>query len=70
VKPTAPGPSPIEDRGFFSARAKIAVDEFAAARPITYELILPHPFAGHFAIRSKEGRRANQGHNAAPADPL
>lgn len=43
----------IDDYGYFSAGAKTAVDEFLAENPTTYELILPHKFAGHFAIVQK-----------------
>jgi hypothetical protein len=44
----------VDDYDFFSAGAKAAVDEFVASHSAAYELILPHKFAGHFAILHKQ----------------
>ncbi len=43
----------IDDYGFFSAGAKLAVDEFASAHASEYEVNSPPSFSGHFRILSK-----------------
>lgn len=43
----------IDDYGFFSAGAQLAVDRFAAAAGNRFAFALPLPFAGHFCILSK-----------------
>jgi len=40
----------VDDYGWFSAGAKSAVDEFARAQGARYELTLPIPSAGKFAV--------------------
>lgn len=43
----------VDDYGWFSAGARSAVDEFVAAHRDRYELVLPLPLAGHFAILAR-----------------
>jgi len=43
----------VDDYGFFSAGAQLAVDGFAAAAGNRFTFALPLPFAGHFCILSK-----------------
>jgi O-methyltransferase len=43
----------VDDYGFFSAGAQLAVDRFAAAARNRFKFALPLPFAGHFCILSK-----------------
>jgi O-methyltransferase len=43
----------VDDYGFFSAGAQLAVDRFAAAARDRFTFALPLPFAGHFCILSK-----------------
>lgn len=43
----------VDDYGWFSAGAKTAVDEFMASRPGRYDLLMPLPFAGHFAALAR-----------------
>jgi O-methyltransferase len=43
----------VDDYGFFSEGAQLAVDEFVASAGNRYRFELPLPFAGHFCILSK-----------------
>lgn len=43
----------VDDYGFFTSGAKEAVDELIREYPGTYEMILPHKFAGQFCIIQK-----------------
>lgn len=43
----------VDDYGFFSEGAQLAVDEFVASAGNRYGFELPLPFAGHFCILSK-----------------
>lgn len=43
----------VDDYGFFSAGAQLAVDRFVAAAGNRYTFALPLPFAGHFCVLSK-----------------
>jgi O-methyltransferase len=43
----------VDDYGFFSEGAQLAVDQFVAAAGNRYTFELPLPFAGHFCILSK-----------------
>ncbi|MBL8839871.1 MAG: hypothetical protein JNL66_26680 [Alphaproteobacteria bacterium] len=45
----------IDDYGFFSEGAQLAVDEFRAAQGARYRFEMPLPFAGHFCMLSKDG---------------
>jgi hypothetical protein len=47
----------VDDYGFFSEGAQLAVDEFVAARPARWCMLMPHPAAGKFCIleRCAEG---------------
>jgi hypothetical protein len=47
----------VDDYGFFSEGAQLAVDEFVAARPARWRILMPHPAAGKFCIleRCAEG---------------
>jgi len=43
----------VDDYGFFSEGAQLAVDQFVAAQGGRYKFEMPLPFAGHFCILSK-----------------
>lgn len=43
----------VDDYGFFSDGAQLAVDQFVAAMGGRYKFEMPLPFAGHFCILSK-----------------
>jgi hypothetical protein len=43
----------VDDYGFFSAGAQLAVDQFVAASAPRYSFELPLPFAGHFCVLGK-----------------
>jgi O-methyltransferase len=43
----------VDDYGFFSEGAQLAVDQFVAAAGSRYRFEMPLPFAGHFCILSK-----------------
>jgi O-methyltransferase len=43
----------VDDYGFFSEGAQLAVDQFVAAAGGRYKFEMPLPFAGHFCILSK-----------------
>jgi Macrocin-O-methyltransferase (TylF) len=43
----------VDDYGFFSEGAQLAVDQFVAAAGNRYKFEMPLPFAGHFCILSK-----------------
>jgi len=43
----------VDDYGFFSEGAQLAVDQFVAAMGGRYKFEMPLPFAGHFCILSK-----------------
>jgi hypothetical protein len=43
----------VDDYGFFSAGAQLAVDQFVTAAKDRFTFELPLPFAGHFCILSK-----------------
>jgi O-methyltransferase len=43
----------VDDYGFFSEGAQLAVDQFVAAAGGRYKFELPLPFAGHFCVLSK-----------------
>jgi O-methyltransferase len=43
----------VDDYGFFSEGAQLAVDQFVAAMGDRYKFEMPLPFAGHFCILSK-----------------
>jgi O-methyltransferase len=43
----------VDDYGFFSEGAQLAVDQFVARMGPRYKFELPLPFAGHFCILSK-----------------
>ena len=43
----------VDDYGFFSEGAQLAVDQFVAAAGTRYRIEMPLPFAGHFCILSK-----------------
>jgi hypothetical protein len=43
----------VDDYGFFSEGAQLAVDQFVAATSGRYKFEMPLPFAGHFCILSK-----------------
>jgi O-methyltransferase len=43
----------VDDYGFFSAGAQLAVDQFMAAASSRYTFELPLPFAGHFCVLGK-----------------
>jgi O-methyltransferase len=43
----------VDDYGFFSEGAQLAVDQFVAANRDRYKFEMPLPFAGHFCILSK-----------------
>ena len=43
----------VDDYGHFSEGAQTAVDEFVAANPGAYEVVMPHAFAGHFVALRK-----------------
>ena len=43
----------VDDYGFFSEGAQLAVDQFVASTAPRYKFELPLPFAGHFCILSK-----------------
>ncbi|MEI6987296.1 MAG: TylF/MycF/NovP-related O-methyltransferase [Rhodospirillaceae bacterium] len=43
----------VDDYGFFSEGAQIAVDEFVKAQGERYRIEMPLPFAGHFCIIQK-----------------
>ncbi len=43
----------VDDYGFFSEGAQLAVDRFVAAAGNRYTFALPLPFAGHFCVLSK-----------------
>jgi O-methyltransferase len=45
----------VDDYGFFSEGAQLAVDRFVAASGGRYTFELPLPFAGHFCVLSKVG---------------
>ena len=45
----------VDDYGFFSEGAQLAVDQFVAATGGRYKFDMPLPFAGHFCILSKVG---------------
>lgn len=45
----------VHDYGFLSSGAQTAVDEFVASQGGNFQLILPPPYAGHFAILRKVG---------------
>jgi hypothetical protein len=40
----------VDDYGFFSEGAQLAVDEFVAARSMRWRRLMPHPAAGKFCI--------------------
>lgn len=44
----------IDDYGYFSEGAQLAVDEFRAAHGARYRFEMPLPFAGHFCMLSKD----------------
>lgn len=44
----------VDDYDFFSEGAKVAVDEFYAAHNSRYQLELPIPSAGHFAVLKRK----------------
>ena len=43
----------VDDYGFFSEGAQLAVDQFVAAAGNRYKFEMPLPFAGRFYILSK-----------------
>ena len=43
----------VDDYGFFSEGAQLAVDQFVARVAPRYKFELPLPFAGHFCILDK-----------------
>lgn len=43
----------VDDYGFFSEGAQLAVDQFVAAANGRYRFEMPLPFAGHFCVLSK-----------------
>lgn len=43
----------VDDYGFFSEGAQLAVDQFVAAAGDRYKFEMPLPFAGHFCVLSK-----------------
>jgi hypothetical protein len=43
----------VDDYGFFSEGAQLAVDQFVRAAADRYKLAMPLPFAGHFCILDK-----------------
>jgi O-methyltransferase len=43
----------VDDYGFFSAGAQLAVDQFVASTGGRFKFELPLPFAGHFCVLSK-----------------
>jgi O-methyltransferase len=43
----------VDDYGYFSEGAQLAVDQFVAAAGDRYKFEMPLPFAGHFCILSK-----------------
>jgi hypothetical protein len=43
----------VDDYGFFSEGAQLAVDQFVAAAGDRYKFEMPLPFAGHFCMLSK-----------------
>jgi hypothetical protein len=43
----------VDDYGFFSEGAQLAVDQFVAAAGNRYKFEMPLPFAGHFCVLSK-----------------
>jgi hypothetical protein len=43
----------VDDYGFFSEGAELAVDQFVKAAGSRYKLEMPLPFAGHFCVLSK-----------------
>lgn len=43
----------VDDYGFFSDGAQLAVDEFVAAQSGRYTFEMPLPFAGHFCVLNK-----------------
>jgi O-methyltransferase len=43
----------VDDYGFFSAGAQLAVDQFVTANAPRYSFELPLPFAGHFCVLGK-----------------
>ena len=43
----------VDDYGFFSEGAQLAVDQFVAAAGGRYKFEMPLPFAGHFCVLSK-----------------
>src|SRR5262249_10218623 len=43
----------VDDYGFFSAGAQLAVDQFVARKQGSFQLEAPLPHAGHFCILSK-----------------
>jgi O-methyltransferase len=43
----------VDDYGYFSEGAQLAVDQFVKARESRYKFEMPLPFAGHFCILSK-----------------
>jgi hypothetical protein len=43
----------VDDYGFFSEGAQLAVDQFVAGVAGRYKFELPLPFAGHFCVLSK-----------------
>ncbi|HWK44682.1 MAG TPA: TylF/MycF/NovP-related O-methyltransferase [Stellaceae bacterium] len=45
----------VDDYGFFSEGAQLAVDEFVKAMGGRYSFQIPLPFAGHFCVLSKLG---------------
>ncbi|WP_240791269.1 TylF/MycF/NovP-related O-methyltransferase [Roseomonas sp. AR75] len=40
----------VDDYGFFSEGAQLAVDAFVAAHPSRWRLLMPHPAAGKFCV--------------------
>jgi hypothetical protein len=46
----------VDDYGFFSAGAQLAVDQFVASTGGRFKFELPLPFAGHFCVLSKLAR--------------
>jgi hypothetical protein len=43
----------VDDYGWFSAGAQAAVDEFVAAHRGRWDVAMPLPFAGHFAVLAR-----------------